>query len=470
MIVKIVKPLWYFFTSVKLTIMLLILLAATSIFGTVIPQQEGAIEFIRGLNPAFVKLMNSFQLFDMYHSVWFRLIICCLALNLVICSINRFPATLKLFRHKPKPDRLKPFEKLPPYRALSVKGDMKEISGIVTESIRVHYKNIAMKDHDRANFIYGERGHYTLFSVYLVHFSVLIILIGAIIGSMFGFRAYVNIVEGESTDTVILRSRVGQNNKKLGFSIYCKKFTVDFYDNGVPKEYRSDLDFIIDGRTVKKGTLLVNHPITFEGITFYQASYGSLPGNKATLKITKGDSDSKVSTLEVTLGRSVILPDGGGQIYLSDIRDDFMRMGPAALITIKTAKGDVTEFWLFKDQDLIKKRFPGIFKNFPKLNPSAYNPYTFHLDAIESKYYTGLEVNRDPGVFLVYAGFLIIMVGLFFTFFTSHRRIWIRIKEKDGLINVSVTGRANKNPVGMERELDQLAQKFNEILTSEGES
>jgi cytochrome c biogenesis protein len=96
----------------------------------------------------------------------------------------------------------------------------------------------------------------------------------------------------------------------------------------------------------------------------------------------------------------------------------------------------------------------------PALDPSAFKPYTFSLEGVEMKYATGLQVSRDPGVPLVWTGFFLIMIGLFVAFFMSHRSIWVQIaKTKHGL-NISVAGRANKNPVGLERELDQLASKI----------
>jgi cytochrome c biogenesis protein ResB len=49
-----------------------------------------------------------------------------------------------------------------------------------------------------------------------------------------------------------------------------------------------------------------------------------------------------------------------------------------------------------------------------------------------------------------------IMIGLFFTFFTSHRRFWIKIAGEKGDVKISLAGTANKNPMGMERELDRL--------------
>src|SRR3990170_587754 len=96
--VKKTNVLWSLFTSVKLTLGLLIVLAVVSIFGTVIPQQEGAMELAEHLSPGLVNILISLQLFDMYHSLWFRLIIGTLALNLIICSLDRFPAAWKRFQ------------------------------------------------------------------------------------------------------------------------------------------------------------------------------------------------------------------------------------------------------------------------------------------------------------------------------------------------------------------------------------
>jgi cytochrome c biogenesis protein ResB len=42
----------------------------------------------------------------------------------------------------------------------------------------------------------------------------------------------------------------------------------------------------------------------------------------------------------------------------------------------------------------------------------------------------------------------------------SHRSIWIQLAKTKRGLNIRVAGRANKNPVGLERELDQLASRI----------
>ena len=152
------NTIWNILSSVKFTFFLLIILALTSILGTIIPQQESAGQFARELSPGLLKLLNSLQLFDMYHSLWFRLIISFLSLNLVVCSINRFPATLKLFRLKPSPDRSQPFENIHPDRIISVNGPFSFIKNSVLELFQKQYKKYYRKRYRRRQLLLWREG------------------------------------------------------------------------------------------------------------------------------------------------------------------------------------------------------------------------------------------------------------------------------------------------------------------------
>jgi len=420
------NKIWKFFSSVKLTFSLLIILAIVSILGTVIPQRgQGAMEFARNLSPEMFRFMNSLNLFDMYHSLWFRLILVCLTLNLIVCSIDRFPAAWKRFLVLPRPDRNKPFENLPSQQVFSVQGDSKQNADTVEKFLRRRYKQINTKKAEDTEFFYVAKGRYSHFGVYLVHLSVLLILIGGLVGSFFGFEGYVNIAEEEQINTITLRKSMSPLT--LGFEVRCDKFTVDFYESGAPKEYRSDLSFIVNGKEVEKRSVLVNHPVQFRGMTFYQANYGTVPGKKVRLKILRRTSQPENTTIEIEKRNSKPLPGNEGQFRVVDLKGDFMRIGPAVLISIQPNEGKEIRFWVFKDHETIKERFPGLLNRFPKLNPSSFKPYTFFLDEFKTRYYTGLQVNKDPGVSIVWAGFFLIVAGFIVTFFVSHRRIWVRL-------------------------------------------
>ena len=126
-----------------------------------------------------------------------------------------------------------------------------------------------------------------------------------------------------------------------------------------------------------------------------------------------------------------------------------MRMGPAVHIAVKPSQGEEVHFWVFQNQEMIKKRFPGMLERFPKMNPRAFEPYTFFLEKLEAKYYTGLQVNGTPGVNLVYLGFCFMVLGLIVTFFVSHRRVWIQISGEKRKVSVKVAGKAEQESAGL---------------------
>jgi cytochrome c biogenesis protein len=229
------------------------------------------------------------------------------------------------------------------------------------------YKRIRRKDTASTTFFYGEKGAYSNFGVYIIHLSILIVITGAIIGSLLGFNAFVNIAEGESTSTVHLGRQKGI--KKLDFTVRCDKFSIAYYDNGMPKEYRSNLSFLKNNNVILQGPLLVNHPITFNGIRFYQANYGSIPGGQANITVKKGNDEG--TTIKVKQKDSFFLKEKDAKVKILRIEENLMSMGPAVLISIQTPESNM-RFWVFKNIEKIRDSIPGLFKKVPKFNPGPW--------------------------------------------------------------------------------------------------
>jgi cytochrome c biogenesis protein len=448
-----------FLSSLKLTIALLIIIAALSLLGTVIPQQYGSDGTLRHINPGVAKAFESLQLLDVYHSVWFILLMCLLSLNLITCSLNRFPTSWKLFRKTPSLDPDKPFKNLRPENIIIVEGNSRELIAKIENLFPKRYKRVRKKDAASSTLFYGEKGAYSRFGVYITHASILVVIAGTIVGSLLGFEAFVNLAEGESTNTVYLARQ--KETKKLDFTVRCDTFSISYYDNGMPKEYRSNLSFLKGNEVVYQGALLVNHPISINGIRFYQASYGTIPGDEVYLTIRKGKDEQ--TTKRIKIKDPFYLKDNDIKLQVVKIEENFMSMGPAVLIDIKSPAGGA-RFWVFKYIDKMKERFPGLLQKFPKFNPGNFKPYYFMLDKIESRYYTGLQLSRDPGTYFVAIGAFFIIIGFFITFFSSHKRVWVRIDEQEGKSRISIEATSTRDPVGLKRETDRLMKLLRQSL------
>ena len=445
------NAIWSFFASVRLTVVLLIVIAVASILGTLIPQQEEAQRIMRELPPALVSTLQSLQLFDMYHSLWFLLLMVLLAVNLIVCSLNRFPRTWRIFQSARLGEPSRRLGGDAADRVFMAGGTPARVADGLEGIMRRKFRKVRRTEEGGVITLHGEKGAFSYFGVYVVHASILIILAGVIIGSLSGFDGYVNIPEGGTIDTVKLRG--GQGAKKLDFAVRCDRFTVEFYKNGMPKEFRSDLTFLKDGQIVRQGSLRVNHPIEFGGIRFYQASYGNQPG-AALLTVRDGGGGKKL--LKVSAGDQFELVGKKAAVSVLRIEENLMNMGPAVKLGIMSEGGGIA-FWVFSHIREIEEANPGITKQVPQFNPGIFKPFNFSLGGIESAYFTGLQVSADPGVPVVAAGAILMVAGFMIIFFFSHRQIWVRLEGRGDRSRVSIVGRCSRDPAGLTRDMDNLA-------------
>lgn len=453
---------WDFLSSVKLAIVIFALISLTSIIGTVLEQRaEPATNvqilsrlFGESLAPGLYNVFNTLGFIDMYHSWWFTALLVLFSVNLIICSLDRLPRIWKLVREPIGPmteERLRKF-------TISREVVLKEKPDRVRDTVKKAIKNARFRytevQEEKGYQFYAQKGNYTRFGVYVTHFSILIILVGAIIGIRLGFGGYLNLPEG-AVSTVAF-SRTGKEIP-LGFGIRCDRFDVEFYDNSdMPKEYRSWLTVIKDGRGVLTKSIVVNDPLTYEGITFYQASYGLINENmdKGVFIFRVISKDGKTANLNLRWGDAFQIPG-------SDITGKIVNFSPALKI------GDNGEAFTYADQ----MNNPAVFIAFSESGKQKYSgwimkryPQTWQLaDGNRVEFldywgvqYTGLQVRKDPGVWVVYFGCIAISIGLFMAFFMNHRKIWVKVAEEKNNSKVIIGATCNKNRASFERKIDRV--------------
>ncbi|MCK5162737.1 MAG: cytochrome c biogenesis protein ResB, partial [Desulfobacula sp.] len=215
---------WKFFCSVKLTVYTLVLLAVTSIIGTVILQNGTDQEYLRLYGEAFYNLIKVSGIDDMYQAWWFLLLLVILCINIVVCSIERLSVTWKIIfpkKIKFNPER---FRKLKNLETFTIDKDLKSISGDYESFLSKRVGNVIKQETESGTVMYAEKGRWTRIGVYVVHSSILLLLIGALIGVVFGFKGNLQLDEGQTSDTVYIFKK--KMSKKLDFSIKCNDFYV----------------------------------------------------------------------------------------------------------------------------------------------------------------------------------------------------------------------------------------------------
>jgi cytochrome c biogenesis protein len=460
------NPIWKLFVSIRLTVVLLLSLAATSVIGTLVPQNASPEAYFRQYGAFFYRLFDLLNVFDMYHSWWFQLLLMLLIGNIIACSIDRLASTWKLIFPKETTFKLSTFQKLKQKESFTDPRRPEELENEFSAIFNKAFGPPRVEKTEQGFSLFAEKWRWTRLGVYIVHSSILFLIAGAMIGSMFGFEGYVNIPVGESIDHVQIRNT--GRSQHLGFEIQCNKFSLSTYKNGAPKEYRSSLTILENGEAVLTKDIIVNDPLRYKGISIFQSSYGEIAPERTQTSLFSPDNiqlaflvnaSGMVYKRTAEIGKPLEIPEGMGKFVVMEFMESASFMGQnigAALVGILTpAGGEPAEITL-----------PIQFPNFDKMRRGDVVISVVHQhekQPLEKKpenkqYYTGLQVVKDPGVWVVYSGFMVMIVGIVITFFMSHQRLCVDVSRKGTKSRIMVAGTANKNKRGMKIKAEKLAR------------
>ncbi len=444
------NAIWNMLASVKLTIGLLLSLAVTSIIGTLIPQNSEPAAYVSAFGENLYRFFAVLDLFDMYHSWWFQILMVLLAANIIVCSVDRLRANRKiLFVRKPRFQAAR-FRAVPDRRGFDDKRPVAALRALYEPYVSRKARAVRVETTPQGFVMFGENGRWTRFGVYSVHLSVVLLLIGGLIGSIFGFDGFVTIPEGDSVQQITLRNN-GQR-LALPFAIRCDDFDVSFYETGAPKEFRSRLTLLQDGQPVLQKDIIVNDPLRYQGISIFQSSYGSLPAKEAVLSFTSR-ATGMVNTRDMKIGQEISMPENLGRFVLTELRHQALfrghPVGDAFVGRLIPPNGSEQEV-------ILPIRFP----TFDKMRRGEV---VIAIDQFKQRHYTGLQVNKDPGVEVVYAGFILMILGCYVTFFRSHQQLCIEAVQTGGTTRVEVSGTTNKNRAALEHRVRKLSKALEEL-------
>lgn len=462
------ESLWRFLASLKLTVVLLLCLAALSIIGTVVPQNLSPQVYVEHFGLLKYRLFMLLDIVDMYHSWWFQGLLVALVINIVVCSIDRLQRSAKIiFAKKPTFD-LQRYRKRKGRYNFSAATSAENLKEPFRRFLAKRFRFCEVVTTQKGFAVTAEKGRWTRLGVYLVHLSIVVLLFGGLIGATYGFEGFVAIPEGDTANTIQL-NRSGKS-LTLPFSIRCDDFDLQFYENSRrPKEYRSRLTIVENGKEVLHQAIVVNAPLTYKGIGIYQSSYGPLDDQAGSSVATIDPSESVQLTIRSAasgmiytrtsmIGKPVMLPEGLGEFlllrYEPNARFRGMDLGPALIGRLTTPGGDA--------------QIVTLPLKYPKFDAMRGGEVTISISPkeaapVQERYYTGLQVAYDPGVWVVYAGFILIILGCGVAFFMSHQQVVIEVSGTGRESTVMVSGISNKNKMGYQMKLARLADRLKEL-------
>jgi len=457
-----VNKTWRTISSIQTGVVLLIVVVILSAAGTIVLQRPTTEpdEMQRAYSPQVLRILDAVGLTDVFHSWWFLGLLLLVSLCIVAASIDRFPNSWRYFSRPYKyPDES--FRRAShPQKSLAIAD---EESGLVAAERALHAmgfkpERVVREDHFG---IFAERHRISELAVYVVHASLLLIFFGTVVDGLWGWRGYLNLSEGQTSNVVGLRDGT---TRTLPFAIRCDGAGQENYKDGSPKKWWSKLAVVEDGRDVQKKEIVVNDPLLHSGVRFYQSSYGpNGKVDKLLLFATPSNGSGKKREIGLTVNDTVSL-DADTTVRFAEFFPDFaVRDGqvyrrsnqlgdPAAHLVVTSKKAG-------KDFDVW----------FPEMNEIADNskaPYQFQPIDLKMGHYTGLQVSHEPGQWGVWAGVVLMGIGLAIVFYVVHMRFWVVpvCDRKTGNCSLWIGGSANRNRDAFEQRFNHLVALVEEEL------
>lgn len=399
------RPWFAFLSSMRFAVALLTILAIASIIGTVVPQNQPMQNYVVQFGPFWAEIFHFLGLFDVYASSWFVLIMIFLVLSTGLCVWRNTPNYLR---------EMKSFRLNATAKSLAHMKYNQMVSGHLQPEIVQQYLTVqgfkiqTEMRQDGSVIIAAKKGAMNKWGYIWAHLALIVICLGGLIdsnlflkiGMLVGkiqpdttsvfardfkpestlgehnlsFRGNTEIIEGQTIDQTFLNVDKGLLLQKLPFSVQLKKFHIDFYNTGMPRDFASDI-VVTNKKTGEKieKTIRVNHPLTVDGITIYQSSYGD-GGSDITLKSWNLRNVGKPADLKAVSQRQFPLDMGNagkyqlefGQLRVFNVEDwqendrqpenrlqeirsvnldkKFQNVGPTIAYKIRDAAGQAHEY------------------------------------------------------------------------------------------------------------------------------
>jgi cytochrome c biogenesis protein len=417
---------------------LLLVLALLTLAGTLLAQAPDAVKgnpaayaaWLNEVRPKYggwTDVLDTLGFFSVFSSIWFLGALLLLSVSLITCSLRRLPG---LWRTATRPRMVMTeafFERAPHRAGIASEKDPGATLAVLRAAFRKNgFRTAVERDGDDVHVV-ADRFRWGPFGRVAVHISFVVILAGAVVSGTGGFRNEAFAVPvGE-------RRAVGHGTE---LTVEAKSFADSYYTSGEPSNYASQVVLYKRGARVGTQEIRVNHPMRYDGITFYQSFFGptvdlraTTPGGRPVLNrgvpllYESNDEKHRVGRLQIPqegLTVFVVSPNSGEM-------DPRIRAGQTQLEVYRTATDTPVGI------RVLSQRKPAMIGGVD---------FTF----LREREFTGLIVAEDPGSTLIWIGSTLLVLGLFTTFFFPHRRVRAVVRRAAAGSEVGVAAIERRQP------------------------
>ena len=258
-----VDRIWRFFCSVRAAVAEIAFLALLVLIGTL--RGSDVPQWMANAWPALQPLVDRWYDFDVFSSSIFAVTLAVIAVAIAVCTVNRVPAiwqTISTPRIRTSTGYIERAEVNARFTTTLSPTELESSIESVLASKR--YRLFTERVGDQVHF-YADKNRWSKLGTFPFHLALILLLVGGIVASMFGFR---------DVDFAVAEGQTRSVGQGTDLSVELVHFRDSYIQTGDASDYRSDVIIYDDGEQVEQGEITVNNPLSAGVATFYQASFG----------------------------------------------------------------------------------------------------------------------------------------------------------------------------------------------------
>jgi cytochrome c biogenesis protein len=497
---------WRQLTSMRTALFLLMLLSVAAVPGSIIPQRgidAAAVTQYLEDHPSAGPWLDRLGMFDVYASPWFAAIYLLLFISLVGCVLPRAKVHMAAVRARP-PRTPRRLERMPVHETVTVQADPASALEVARAVLRSRRYRADLRDDEDDNgsvaSVSAERGYLRETGNVVFHLSLVGLLVGVAIGSMFGYRGETIVpVGGSFTNTLVSYDSIDPGSRFSPESLPPFRFTLDdlkvrFEENapgnqfGAPRDFEGHLT-VVDhpGAEPRRELIKVNEPLNIDHANVYLSGNGYAP----VITIRDGNGDVAFSGpvpflpvdgfytsngvvkapdaapeqigVQAILLPTAVVDEQGMRSVFPDARD------PKMFLTVYTGdlgldNGTPQNVFRLHTQKMKQLTMPGKpdepFRAALAPGQSIQLPDgkgSISFDSLQR--FAALDIRHDPGKVAALVFAVLAMVGLVGSLFVRRRRMWVKVTpatDAPGATVVEVAALARGEDPGLRAEAEQV--------------
>lgn len=443
------RKLWKLLGSIRLAIILLIVLTVVSVIGIVIPQGLPEQQYIHKWGEGMGSVLLSLGINRMFSTYWFYGLLIVLALNVLVCSISRLLKNIASAMRFTFLSSSQALTKFKHHASFAAKGSAGETADSLRGFLRRRLFATRSSGEGEPIQIAASKGRTKEIGSLIFHFSLILLLVAGLIGRIGGYSYQQQLRKGQTAPV-----------KDRSFLVRCNWFKLEKTAQGAIKDYKSKLTLLEpDGSKILDKVIEVNDPLSYEGIRFYQSSYGELSDSLDSIQvIVKGPQfGTPGRVITVAHNRPTAIPGSELTLHLTHFLPDFVidMQTRQAYSRSRQHNNPAVKAVLTHGADTVYNSW--VFQRFPNMHEED-GEYKVILGEYTPRYYTGIQIRKNPGVPLIWVGIVLMTISLLMVFYSRKRRLWIFISPSEkGGTEVSVGGTAS-NQAAFAHDFESLVE------------